>query len=180
MIGAAHALACYEEIERVAIFDYDVHHGNGTASSATARHTSSGKGEPPKDVLYLSTHQHPFYPGTGEDLSSRVDGWYGVVNAPLGRGEGSAEFRAAVSDRILPSLRAFEPDLLILSSVRAPPLLPSARPHHTHTPPYNRACTHANHAPRSHPPGTRAVELTLLVVVRGSMATKLTRSRSFS
>ena len=152
MIGAAHALACYEEIERVAIFDFDVHHGNGTASSATARHTSSGSGDAPKDVLYLSTHQHPFYPGTGEDLSSRVDGWYGVVNAPLGRGEGSAEFRAAVSDRILPSLRAFEPDLLILSSVRAPPLLPSptTRTHHRHTPPRAHTPTIAT-ATSSHP-----------------------------
>ena len=129
MVAAAHALAAYPEtIRRVAILDFDVHHGNGTAEQTVLRnidHADSAQ----HDVLYLSTHQHPHYPGTGE--SQMVDGMMlvpsdlerlGVVNAPISPPgvfpfwDSSSQFREVVSDKILPALRAFEPDLLILSA----------------------------------------------------------------
>lgn len=100
-IGAAHALA--RGIERVAIADFDVHHGNGSQDIFWA--------EP--RVLYASTHQSPLYPGTG----SRTDTGVGnIVNAPLSPGTGSAGFRDAFEQTILPALRAFAPQLVMISA----------------------------------------------------------------
>lgn len=103
VIGARHAQSKYG-IKRVAIVDFDVHHGNGT--QAIAEHDP--------DLFYGSTHQYPFYPGTG---SARERGIHGnVVNVPLPAGAGGEEFRAAWADGILPKLDNFEPELLIVSA----------------------------------------------------------------
>ena len=98
MIGAAHAIDTHPSIHRVAIFDFDVHHGNGTAAQATARgHRHGGDYH---DVLYLSTHQHPFYPGTGVPVSYKPGGACGVVNVGLQQGDGGDAFRAAVEGEL--------------------------------------------------------------------------------
>ena len=101
-VAAAHALAAHA-IERVAIIDFDVHHGNGTADifANEAR------------VMYASTHQSPLYPGTG-GVSQRGIG--NLVNVPLAAGAGSSEFREAFSTRILPELDRFAPQLVLVSA----------------------------------------------------------------
>ncbi len=101
-VGAAHALAAHG-LERVAIVDFDVHHGNGTQDifEAEAR------------VLYVSTHQWPLYPGTG---SVDEQGVGNILNVPLPPGAGSATFRAACERSVLPALEAFAPDLLMVSA----------------------------------------------------------------
>ena len=128
MVGAAHALATYPtEINRVAVFDFDVHHGNGSAEQTVLRNRERSARSEPQDMLYISTHQHPYYPGTGE--SQTVGGvsllpddlkQLGVLNLPLSAASGgdssSQQFRQAVEGSVLPALRAFKPDLLILSA----------------------------------------------------------------
>jgi len=91
----------------VAIVDFDVHHGNGTA--ALVYHNMR------PDILYVSTHQHPLYPGTGDPA---VDGDAGglILDIPLPAGTSSAVFRAAYTDVVIPALKNFKPDLLILSA----------------------------------------------------------------
>jgi len=90
--------------ERVAIFDWDVHHGNGTQDIFWSDRT----------VLYCSTHEAPLYPGTGA-LSETGD--HGtIVNAPLSAGDGSEAFRDAVDTVILPRIDSFAPDLIIISA----------------------------------------------------------------
>lgn len=90
--------------ERVAIFDWDVHHGNGT-QEIFWRDSS---------VLYCSTHEAPLYPGTGSALER---GEYDtIVNAPLNAGDGSEMFRMAVEQAVLPRIDAFAPDLIIISA----------------------------------------------------------------
>lgn len=100
-IGAAHALA--RGLQRIAIVDFDVHHGNGTQDIFwnDAR------------VLYASTHQWPLYPGTGKREET---GAGNIVNVPLPRGAAAGEFRAAFDDVILPALRSFEPQLVMISA----------------------------------------------------------------
>ncbi len=88
---------------RVAIVDFDVHHGNGTQATVAA--------EPA--LFYASTHQSPLYPGTG---GREETGLGNVVNLPLPPGAGSAEFRAAFGRVLLPALAAFEPDFLLVSA----------------------------------------------------------------
>jgi acetoin utilization deacetylase AcuC-like enzyme len=102
-VGALHAQTVYG-LERVAIVDFDVHHGQGTQAVV----------EPDPRLFYASTHQSPLYPGTGSPRERGVAG--NVVNVPLPAGSGSAEFRAAWSDRILPALDIFAPELLIVSA----------------------------------------------------------------
>jgi acetoin utilization deacetylase AcuC-like enzyme len=89
---------------RVAIVDYDVHHGNGTQEIFWSDPT----------VMYCSTHQMPLYPGTGAK-SERGD-HDNIVNAPLRAGDGGEQFRAAMNETILPRIEAFGPDLVIISS----------------------------------------------------------------
>ena len=88
---------------RVAIVDFDVHHGNGTQQIFYS--------DP--DVLYASTHQMPLFPGTG---AVRETGVGNIFNSPLAPGDGGAELRAAFQDRILPALDAFSPELIIVSA----------------------------------------------------------------
>jgi len=100
-IGAAHALA--RGLERVAIVDFDVHHGNGTQDIFC---------EDPR-VLYASTHQSPLYPGTGKREETGVGN---IVNIPLPRGAAGAEFRAAFTQSMAPALHKFAPQLVLISA----------------------------------------------------------------
>ncbi len=90
--------------EHVAIVDFDVHHGNGSQEIFWSDPT----------VMYCSTHQMPLYPGTGE-LSERGD-HNTIVNAPLRAGDAGDRFREAVETAILPRLRDFSPDLILISA----------------------------------------------------------------
>jgi acetoin utilization deacetylase AcuC-like enzyme len=101
-IAARHAQRRYGA-ERVAIVDWDVHHGNGTQDIFQADPT----------VLYCSTHQMPLYPGTG---AKDETGAGNIVNAPLLAGDGSREFREAFTSRVLPALDDFRPDLIVISA----------------------------------------------------------------
>lgn len=101
-VGAAHALAAHG-LKRVAIADFDVHHGNGTQDIFQR--------EP--RVLFISSHQWPLYPGTG---SADEQGVGNVINAPLSPGEGSYEFRTLWNDALLPRLHAFKPQLVLVSA----------------------------------------------------------------
>jgi len=91
-------------LKRVAVVDFDVHHGNGTQAIFG----------PDADLFYASSHQSPCYPGTGLAREHGVAG--NVVNAPLAPGSDGAAFRAAWSGTILPALAAFAPELLIVSA----------------------------------------------------------------
>ena len=102
-IAARYAQEAYD-VERVAIVDFDVHHGNGTQEIFWSD----------ADVLYCSTHQMPAYPGSGDASETGEHG--NVINCPLPPGAGSAQFREAVRARILPALDAFEPEFLVLSA----------------------------------------------------------------
>jgi acetoin utilization deacetylase AcuC-like enzyme len=88
-------------LNKVAIVDFDVHHGNGTED--IFRHDSS--------VIFSSTFQHPFYPGSGADTRSDH-----IVNVPLPAGTRGPDFQAAVEERILPALNSFEPELVLISA----------------------------------------------------------------
>ena len=101
-IGALHARTAYG-LQRAAVVDFDVHHGNGTQHMFEAD----------KDLFYASSHQAPFYPGTG--AASEV-GVGNIVNAPLAAGAGSKEFRDAFERIILSGLRDFDPDILLISA----------------------------------------------------------------
>jgi acetoin utilization deacetylase AcuC-like enzyme len=90
--------------ERVAIVDFDVHHGNGTQDIFWAD----------QSVMYCSTHEMPLYPGTGAIGERGVHDT--IVNAPLRAGDGGDEFREAFETAILPRLRRFGPDILIISA----------------------------------------------------------------
>jgi len=102
-IAALHARQQHG-LQRVAVVDFDVHHGNGTQSSFY--------NDP--DLFYGSCHQSPFYPGTGAWQETGVA--HNIVNIPLSRGTGSEAFRAAMEKEMLPALRAFAPELLIISA----------------------------------------------------------------
>jgi acetoin utilization deacetylase AcuC-like enzyme len=101
-IAALHARAAYGA-ERVAVVDFDVHHGNGTQAAFWSD----------KDLFYGSTHQMPLFPGTGAMDETGVGN---IFNVPLTPGDGGAKFRAAWETRILPALDAFAPDMLLVSA----------------------------------------------------------------
>lgn len=93
-------------VRRVLVVDWDLHHGNGTQHSF----------EEDPDVLYFSTHQFPFYPGTGAiGEVGRGDGRGRTVNVPWPAGMGDAEYLAAFDRVLLPIARAFEPELVLVS-----------------------------------------------------------------
>jgi len=91
-------------IARAAVVDFDVHHGNGTQEIFWADPT----------VLYCSTHEMPLYPGTGA-ASERGENDT-IVNAPLRSGDGGGQFREAFENKILPRLKSFAPELVIVSA----------------------------------------------------------------
>jgi acetoin utilization deacetylase AcuC-like enzyme len=104
-VAAAHALHC--GAERVAVVDYDVHHGNGTQWIFY---------EDPR-VLYISTHQFPFYPGTGDATQvGRGRGLGFTLNVPLEAGCNDADYWAVWRALITPVLEQFGPDLIIVSA----------------------------------------------------------------
>ena len=91
-------------VARAAVVDFDVHHGNGSQEIFWADRT----------VMYCSTHQMPLFPGTGAVIESGE--YETIVNAPLRPGDGGEEFRAAFESRILPRLREFQPELIVISA----------------------------------------------------------------
>ena len=104
-VAAAHARA--SGVERVAILDWDAHHGNGTQAIFWT--------DP--SVLYASLHQFPFYPGTGAASERGAgDGAGATVNVPLRAGTSPGDFLAAFRGQVLPALREFDPGLLLVSA----------------------------------------------------------------
>jgi acetoin utilization deacetylase AcuC-like enzyme len=101
-IAALHARAAHGA-ERVAVIDFDVHHGNGTQDAFWSD----------KDLFYGSTHQMPLFPGTGALSETGVGNIY---NAPLRAGDGREHFEEAFLGRILPALHDFSPDILLISA----------------------------------------------------------------
>ncbi|MFO0995374.1 MAG: histone deacetylase family protein [Alphaproteobacteria bacterium] len=102
-IGAYHARARHG-LARVAVVDFDVHHGNGTQAAF----------ERDPAAFYTSTHQWPLYPGTGALHERGVAN--NILNLPLPPGAGSAEFRPAIEAGVVPALEAFGPDILFISA----------------------------------------------------------------
>lgn len=104
-IGAAQALA--RGVERIAIFDWDVHHGNGTQEIfwETDR------------VLFASIHQWPLFPGTGAASEVGIDRGAGfTLNIPLAAGAGNERYLQVLDNTVLPKLRAYEPELVLVSA----------------------------------------------------------------
>ena len=99
-IAARHAIKQYG-LERVAIVDFDVHHGNGTEDIVDGD----------EKILFCSSFQHPLYPGGYRDNVKHQR-----VNVPLAAGTGSADFRAAITDHWLPALDAFAPEMVFVSA----------------------------------------------------------------
>jgi acetoin utilization deacetylase AcuC-like enzyme len=94
-------------VEKVAILDFDVHHGNGTQHLFEER----------ADVLYVSTHQYPFYPGTGAaEERGRGAGFGATVNVPLPAGSDDVVYRRAFEDIVLPAIDAFRGGALVISA----------------------------------------------------------------
>ncbi len=105
-IAARHAQR-HHGISRVAILDWDVHHGNGT------QHTF----EEDATVLYISLHQYPYYPGTGaRNERGKGDGEGFTLNIPYPAGSGESEYVAAFRGEVLPALKDFDPGLLLISA----------------------------------------------------------------
>jgi acetoin utilization deacetylase AcuC-like enzyme len=99
-VGAAHAIAEHG-LERVAIIDFDVHHGNGTEDIFAGN----------EKVLFCSTFQHPYYPNSGYDTKMP-----NIINAPLPAGTDGGTFREAVLAHWMPALDAFAPQLIMISA----------------------------------------------------------------
>ncbi len=102
-VAAQHARAAHG-LTRVAVVDFDVHHGNGTQSLFAQN----------PELFYGSSHQHPFYPGTGDAWERGIAN--NIVNVPLRERDASAAFRNAWSGTIIPALEAFAPQLLVISA----------------------------------------------------------------
>ena len=102
-VGAEQARAVHG-LERVAVMDFDVHHGNGTQAMFW---------DDP-NLLYASTHQMPLYPGTGSAGERGASG--NIINAPLAPMSGSEAFRAAMTATVLPAIAAFKPEFLLISA----------------------------------------------------------------
>jgi acetoin utilization deacetylase AcuC-like enzyme len=102
-IAARYAQNRYD-MERAAVVDFDVHHGNGSQDIFWSD----------KSVMYCSTHEMPLYPGSGA-IGERGE-YNTIVNAPLSAGDGGDQFREAFEVAILPRLRAFKPDILVISA----------------------------------------------------------------
>lgn len=101
IIGALHAQT--QGLQKIAIVDFDVHHGNGSDAMARLH----------ENIFYASTHQWPLYPGTGleeDNIPGRI------LNIPMSAGDGSAHFRDIYENRIFPAVRTFNPDLLMIST----------------------------------------------------------------
>ncbi len=94
-------------LEKIAILDWDVHHGNGTQHSF----------EEDASVLYISLHQYPFYPGTGSrSETGKGKGQGATLNCPMPAGAGDEAYREAFTEQILPKLHAFQPQAVLISA----------------------------------------------------------------
>ena len=103
---AARAAQAEEGVDKILILDWDVHHGNGTQHSF----------EEDPSILYASTHQFPFYPGTGDfGEAGRGRGLGTTVNVPLPAGCGDAEYTAVAQRVLAPVARSYRPDLIVVS-----------------------------------------------------------------
>ena len=102
-VGALHARATHG-LERIAVIDFDVHHGNGTQGAFFGD----------ANLFYASTHQFPLYPGTGSAGERGIAG--NILNVPLAAGSGSAAFHHAFENEILPALVRFSPQFLFISA----------------------------------------------------------------
>jgi len=102
-IGAEHARKAHG-LKRVAVIDFDVHHGNGTQEQF----------EEDPDLFYASTHQEPLFPGTGSKWERGTHN--NILNAPLPALAGSPEFRDTIGRIVLPAVEAFKPDLIMISA----------------------------------------------------------------
>lgn len=102
-IGAAQARIVHG-LKRIAVIDFDVHHGNGTQ----ARFWDD------PNMFYGSTHQSPLYPGTGSRSETGIHN--NIINVPLSQKSGSGEFRDAMREEILPALRSFSPNFILISA----------------------------------------------------------------
>lgn len=103
----ARHLVAERGLSRVLVLDWDVHHGNGTQNSFFDA----------SDVMYVSTHQYPFYPGTGAaEEVGRGSGAGFTVNVPMPAGAGDQEYGAAFRDLILPVVRQFAPQFVLVSA----------------------------------------------------------------
>ncbi|MBI4390001.1 MAG: histone deacetylase [Nitrospinae bacterium] len=104
---AAHYARRKRGLNKVFIFDWDVHHGNGTQNSFYSA----------PDIYYSSVHQYPFYPGTGDsDETGSGDGLGATLNFPLRAYSGDKEYLALVENRLIPEMFRFKPDLIVLSA----------------------------------------------------------------
>jgi len=102
-IGALHARQRYH-LDRIAVVDFDVHHGNGTQAMLAGR----------EGFFYASSHEHPLFPGTGD--RQLMPGIGNVCNLPLGSFTDSRAFRAHYRNELLPALEAFGPQLILISA----------------------------------------------------------------
>ena len=102
-LAATYALN-QEHINKVAIFDWDVHHGNGTQHIVQTN----------QDIVYVSIHQFPFYPGTGSQMEKGDHD--NVLNIPIPSGYGSTEYRQKFDEKAVPFIQNFSPDLFIISA----------------------------------------------------------------
>lgn len=100
-IGAMHAIT-HHFLKKVAIIDFDVHHGNGTETIAKKE----------SSILYVSSHQYPLFPMTGRPEPAFPN----ILNIPLAEGTGSEEFRAVYQDKVFPAISDFRPDLIMISA----------------------------------------------------------------
>ena len=104
---AARALQAEEAVGRVLLLDWDVHHGNGTQHCFDEDPT----------VLYVSTHQFPYYPGTGDFGECGIGRGVGsTVNIPLPAGCGDAEYLGALQRVLVPVARRFDPEMIVVSA----------------------------------------------------------------
>jgi acetoin utilization deacetylase AcuC-like enzyme len=106
-VALAAAEAHARGLTRVLCVDWDVHHGNGTQHAFEAR----------RDLLFMSTHQFPFYPGTGhESETGKGEGAGFTVNAPLPAGCGDGDYAAVFAEALLPIADAYRPELVLISA----------------------------------------------------------------
>jgi len=105
-IAARYALARYD-LERILIIDFDVHHGNGTQEAFYDN----------PQVMYISTHEYPFYPGTGSLEETGVGAAEGtIINIPLSAGCGDGEYLEVFEQIIVPAAKRFKPQLILVSA----------------------------------------------------------------
>jgi len=103
----AHYLLKRHDLKRVFIIDWDIHHGNGTQNSFYGS----------SEVFYFSTHQYPYYPGTGaEDEKGAAEGLGYTLNVPLSGGQGDDDYLKIFNDVLGPAIRQFSPEFILVSA----------------------------------------------------------------